>query len=111
MVAGGDRGRPAAGHRLPGGRRSPASVRPWQHAVHLGAALAVATLTVCLLGRVQAQFGLSVLGLGDVTGLGGEVRLTAVLWRTVGLALLWGALAGFLGALLARPVHRRGRVG
>ncbi|MFE3604921.1 streptophobe family protein [Streptomyces goshikiensis] len=91
--------------------RSPASVRPWQHAVHLGAALAVATLTVCLLGRVQAQFGLSVLGLGDVTGLGGEVRLTAVLWRTVGLALLWGAVAGFLGALLARPVHRRGRVG
>ncbi|MFD9409831.1 streptophobe family protein [Streptomyces sp. NPDC059989] len=90
--------------------RSPAHVRPWQHALHLGVALALATLTVCLLARVQAQFGLSLLGIGDVDGLGGTVRLTPVLWRTVGLALLWGAVAGFLGALLARPLHRRGRV-
>ncbi|MCX4524467.1 MULTISPECIES: streptophobe family protein [unclassified Streptomyces] len=91
--------------------RSPAGVRPWQHAVHLGASLALATLTICLLGRVQAQFGLSVLGIGEVDALNGTVTLDPVLWRTVGLALLWGALAGYLGALLARPVHRRGRVG
>ncbi|MEV7521133.1 streptophobe family protein [Streptomyces sp. NPDC091371] len=90
--------------------RSPAHVRPWQHALHLGVALALATLTVCLLARVQAQFGLSLLGIGDVDGLGGKVELSAVLWRTVGLGLLWGAVAGFLGAFLARPLHRGGRV-
>ncbi|WP_324290305.1 streptophobe family protein [Streptomyces antarcticus] len=90
--------------------RSPARVRPWQHALHLGVALALATLAVCLLAAVQARFGLSLLGIGDVDGLGGRVELTALLGRTVGLALLWGAVAGFLGALLARPLHRRGRV-
>ncbi|MFC9296890.1 streptophobe family protein [Streptomyces sp. NPDC057011] len=90
--------------------RSPAHVRPWQHALHLGVALALATLTVCLLVRIQAQFGLTLLGIGDVDAFGGTVRLTSVLWRTVGLALLWGAVAGFLGALLARPLHRGGSV-
>ncbi|MER5871564.1 streptophobe family protein [Streptomyces sp. NPDC002044] len=90
--------------------RSPARVRPWQHALHLGVALALATLAVCLLAGVRARFGLSLLGIGDVDGLGGRVELTALLGRTVGLALLWGAVAGFLGALLARPLHRRGRV-
>ncbi|MEW2582060.1 streptophobe family protein [Streptomyces virginiae] len=90
--------------------RSPAHVRPWQHALHLGAALALATLAVCLLCRIQAQYGLSLLGIGEVDGLGGEVALNPVLWRTVGLGLLWGAVAGFLGGVLARPLHRRGRV-
>ncbi|RSS51735.1 streptophobe family protein, partial [Streptomyces sp. WAC06614] len=90
--------------------RSPARVRPWQHALHLGVSLALAVLAVCLLGRVQAEFGLSLLGLGDVPGLGGSVRLLPELGRNVGLALLWGAVAGFLGALAARPVHRRGEV-
>lgn len=90
--------------------RSPADVRLWQHALHLGVALALATLAVCLLARVQAQFGLSLLGIGEVEGLSGKIDLRPMLGRTVGLALLWGAVAGFLGALLARPVHRRGRV-
>ncbi|MFG2990486.1 streptophobe family protein [Streptomyces sp. NPDC048257] len=90
--------------------RSPAHVRAWQHALHLGVALALATLAVCLLGRIQAQFGLSLVGIGDVDGLGAQVELDPVLWRTVGLGLLWGAVAGFLGALLARPLRRRGRV-
>ncbi len=90
--------------------RSPARVRPRQHALHLGAALALATLAVCLLSRVQAQYGLSLLGIGEVDALGGEVLLDPVLWRTVGLGLLWGAVAGFLGGVLARPLHRRGRV-
>ncbi|MBW5485498.1 streptophobe family protein [Streptomyces bambusae] len=88
--------------------RSPAWVRPWQHALHLGVSLALAVLVVCLLCRVQVQVGLSVLGLDVGGGVGGSVELHAVLWRTVGLALLWGGVAGFLGALLARPVHRRG---
>ncbi|MET9881802.1 streptophobe family protein [Streptomyces sp. NPDC006430] len=90
--------------------RSPAHVRPWQHALHLGVALALAALTTCLLAALQARFGLSLLGIGDVGGLGAKVELSPVLWRNVGLALLWGALAGFLGALLARPIHRRGLV-
>ncbi|MEC4570907.1 streptophobe family protein [Streptomyces virginiae] len=90
--------------------RSPAHVRPWQHALHLGAALALATLAVCLLCRIQAEYGLSLLGIGEVDGLGGELVLNPVLWRTVGLGLLWGAVAGFLGGVLARPLHRRGRV-
>ncbi|WP_030965820.1 streptophobe family protein [Streptomyces sp. NRRL S-378] len=90
--------------------RSPAHVRPWQHALHLGAALGLATLAVCLLARVHAVYGLSLLGIGEVDALGGEVLLDPVLWRTVGLGLLWGAVAGFLGGVLARPLHRRGRV-
>ncbi|MFE3581595.1 streptophobe family protein [Streptomyces vinaceus] len=90
--------------------RSPAGVRAWRHALHLGVALALATLTVCLLAGVQARFGLSLLGIGDAGGLGGRAELRPLLWRNVGLALLWGALAGFLGALAARPVHRRGLV-
>ncbi|RKT03190.1 hypothetical protein BX286_1114 [Streptomyces sp. 3211.6] len=90
--------------------RSPAGVRAWQHALHLGVALALATLTVCLLGRIQAQFGLSLLGIGDDSGLGGRIELAPSLWRTTGLGLLWGAVAGFLGALLARPLHHPGRV-
>lgn len=87
--------------------RSPAHVRPWQHALHLAVALALATLTVCLLARVEVRFGLSLLGIGDAAGLGGSAELTPQLWRTTGLALLWGAVAGFLGALLSRPLRRR----
>ncbi|CAM5342984.1 hypothetical protein SAVIM338S_01089 [Streptomyces avidinii] len=83
--------------------RSPAHVRPWQHALHLAVALALATLVVCLLARIQAQFGLSLLGIGDAGGgLGGEVELRPVLGRAVGLAFVAGAAAGFLGALFAR---------
>lgn len=77
--------------------------------MHLAVALGLATLTVCLLAGVRARFGLSLLGLGDVTGLGGRVELTPYLWRTTGLAVLWGAVAGFLGALLARPLRHPGR--
>lgn len=90
--------------------RSPAHVRARQHALHLAVALALATLAVCLTASVQAEFGLSLLGIGDAGGLGGKVDLTPHLWRNVGLALLWGAVAGFLGALVARPLRRRGRV-
>ncbi len=82
--------------------RSPAHVRPWQHALHLAVALALATLVVCLLARIQAQFGLSLLGIGDASDLSGEVELSPLLWRTVSLAFLAGAVAGFLGALLPR---------
>lgn len=85
--------------------RSPAHVRPWKHALHLAVALALATLVVCLLARIQAQFGLSLLGIGE-NDLSGKVELRPLLWRTVGLAFVAGAVAGFLGSLL--PRRRRG---
>ncbi|MER6084384.1 streptophobe family protein [Streptomyces sp. NPDC001833] len=91
--------------------RSPARIRAWQHALHLAVALALTMLTLCLIGRVSAHYGLSLLGIGDLGGnLSGELLLEPVLWPAVGLGALWGLLAGFLGALLARPVHRRGEV-
>ncbi|MEU7106994.1 streptophobe family protein [Streptomyces sp. NPDC046215] len=90
--------------------RSPARTRPWQHAVRLGVALAVTLLVVGLLTRISARFGLSLLGLGDLGGLGGEVSLRPRLLVLTGLGLLWGLLAGFLGSLPAARVRRRGEV-
>jgi hypothetical protein len=91
--------------------RSPARMRAWQHAVHLAVALALAVFMICLVGRISAHYGLSLLGIGDVGGgLSGDLFLKPELWTAVGLAALWGLVAGFLGALLAKPVHRRGEV-
>ncbi|MFF7952775.1 streptophobe family protein [Streptomyces griseorubiginosus] len=91
--------------------RSPARVPAWRHAVHLAVALALTVLMICLLCRISAQFGLSVLGIGDLGGgLGGQVFLKAEIWTAVGLGALWGLVTGFLGALLARPVHRKGEI-
>lgn len=92
--------------------RSPARMRAWQHAVHMAVALALTVLMICLVGRISAHYGLSVLGIGDLGGdLGGDLFLKPELWSAVGLALLWGLVTGFLGALLARPVRRRGAAG
>ncbi|MFE0516069.1 streptophobe family protein [Streptomyces sp. NPDC058964] len=92
--------------------RSPARVRLWQHALHLAVGLALAVLAVCLLGRISAHYGLSLLGISDLGGgLSGELYLRPDIWSAVGLAALWGLVAGFLGGLLARPVQRRGEVG
>jgi hypothetical protein len=92
--------------------RSPARTRAWQHAVHMAVALALTVLMICLVGRISARYGVSVLGIGDLGGgLGGELFLTPRLWATTGLALLWGLVTGFLGGLLARPVRRRGATG
>ncbi|WP_031162609.1 streptophobe family protein [Streptomyces durhamensis] len=91
--------------------RSPARIRLWQHAVHLAVALALAVLMICLTGRVSAHYGLSLLGIGDVGGgLSGELFLRPQLWQAVGLGAVWGLVAGFVGALLALPVRRRGEV-
>lgn len=87
---------------------SPSRIRAWQHAVHLAVALALTVLMVCLLGRISARLGLSVLGIGDLgEGLSGQVLLKPRVWGAVGLGLLWGLVTGFLGALLARRVGRR----
>ncbi|MEV5106730.1 streptophobe family protein [Streptomyces massasporeus] len=91
--------------------RSPARVRAWQHAVHMAVALVLTVFMICLVGRVSAHFGLSVLGIGDLGGgLGGQLFLRPKLWGAVGLAVPWGLVTGFAGALLARHVRRRGEV-
>ncbi|MFE9775187.1 streptophobe family protein [Streptomyces sp. NPDC005931] len=88
---------------------SPARIRAWQHAVHMAVALALTVAAVCLLGRVSARVGLSVLGIGDLGGgLGGLVLLEPRLWSALGPALLWGLVMGFAGALPARGIRRRG---
>ncbi|MFF7640333.1 streptophobe family protein [Streptomyces canus] len=91
--------------------RSPARVRAWQHAVRLAVALALTVLMICLMGRISAHYGLSVLGIGDLGGgLRGELFLDPELWPAVGLGALWGLVAGFLGALSARQVRRKGEI-
>ncbi|MER6119165.1 streptophobe family protein [Streptomyces sp. NPDC001743] len=91
--------------------RSPARMRPRQHALHMAVALVLTVLAVCLLARISAHYGLSLLGLGDLGGgLGGEVLLRPRLWGALGLAVLWGLVTGLLGGLLGARVHRRGEV-
>ena len=92
--------------------RSPARMRAWQHALHMAAALALTVLMICLVGRISAHYGLSVMVFGDLGGgLSGKLFLKPEVWGGVGLAVLWGLVRGFGGGLLARRVHRRGEVG
>lgn len=95
--------------------RSPARTRLWQHAVHMAVAFTLTVLMICLVARLSARLGLSLLGLDDLFdaggGLGGEVSLRPRLWTALGFAALWGLVAGFLGSLTAARVHRRGEVG
>lgn len=88
--------------------RSPARTKLWQHSLRMGIAFAVTMLVVAPLTLVEARFGLSILGIGDLEALGGEVLLRPDVWKTVGFALLWGLVLGFLGGLLASRVHRKG---
>ncbi|WP_374211970.1 streptophobe family protein [Streptomyces sp. C10-9-1] len=91
--------------------RSPARVRPWQHALHLAVALAVTVLCVSLLARVSAHYGLSLLGIGDLGGdLGGDVSLRPRLWSGVALGAGWGLVAGYVGGLLATRFRHHGEV-
>ncbi|MGW1496246.1 streptophobe family protein [Streptomyces sp. NPDC002402] len=91
--------------------RSPARMRAWQHAVHMAVGLTLTVLTICLVVPVDARYGLSLLGIGDLAGgLSGVVTLKPQLWAALGLAVLWGLVTGFLGSLLASHVHRRGEV-
>ncbi|MER5306106.1 streptophobe family protein [Streptomyces lasiicapitis] len=91
--------------------RSPARMRAWQHAVHMAVAMALTVLAVCLLARVSAHAGLSLLGIGDLGGgLSGVVDLRPHLGTALVLAVAWGLVAGFIGGLLARRVHRHGEV-
>ncbi|MGP4046060.1 streptophobe family protein [Streptomyces sp. 2A115] len=91
--------------------RSPARMRAWQHALHMAVALALTVLMICLVGRISAHYGLSVLGIGDLgSGLSGDLFLRPRLWTALGFAVLWGLVTGFLGGLLASRVRRRGEV-
>ncbi|MER6529710.1 streptophobe family protein [Streptomyces sp. NPDC001508] len=88
--------------------RSPARVPPRRHALSFAVALAAAAAMIGLVGRISAHYGLSVLGIGDLGGgLSGELLLWPELGPAVGIAALWGLVAGFLGSLLALPVRRR----
>lgn len=90
-------------------RRSPSRMPAWEHAVHLATALALTVLMICLVCRIWAHYGLSVLGIGDLGGdLNGELYLRPQVWTNVGLALAWGLVAGLLGGLLTRRVRHRG---
>ncbi len=89
---------------------SPARMRAWQHAVHMAVALVLTVLTVCLVSPVSAEFGLSLLGIGDLDGgLSGHVSLRPELWSALGLSVVWGLVSGFIGGLLATRVHLRGQ--
>ncbi|WP_230193733.1 streptophobe family protein [Streptomyces coriariae] len=89
---------------------SPAGTRAWRHAVRMAVALVLTVLMICLVGRISAHYGLSVLGIGDLGGdLSGELFLRPEVWSALGLAALWGSVAGFLGGLLAGAARRRGR--
>ncbi|MDX3249157.1 streptophobe family protein [Streptomyces sp. ME18-1-4] len=88
---------------------SPARMRAWRHAVHMAVALVLTVLMVCLVGRISAHYGFSVLGIGDLGGnLAGKLFLHAEVWSALGLAALWGLVTGFLGGLLAGLVRHRG---
>ncbi|MEU4496720.1 streptophobe family protein [Streptomyces sp. NPDC023998] len=91
--------------------RSPARIRSWQHALHMAVALTLTVLTICLIARISAHYSLSLLGIGDLGGsLAGQVTLWPHVWTALGLAVLWGLIAGLLGSLLALRVRRRGEV-
>ncbi|MGW2250820.1 streptophobe family protein [Kitasatospora sp. NPDC001660] len=109
--------------------RSPRTVPLWQHAVRLALATAAVVALIGAWTRVDADYGLSVLGVGvgqgglggllgsilgsanPLAGLGnGSLTLRPYLWTAVPLAAGWGLLAGALGALLAARVGRRGEV-
>jgi hypothetical protein len=92
--------------------RSPARTPAWRHAVRMAVALVLTVLMICLVGRVSAHYGLSVLGISDLGGLGlsGDLFLRPVVWTALGCAALWGLATGFLGGLLARGTAGHGRV-
>ncbi|HEY8983009.1 MAG TPA: streptophobe family protein [Streptomyces sp.] len=88
-------------------RRSPAGTPAWRHGLHMAVGLALAVAAVFLLCRTEARYGLSVLGVGDLGGgLGGSLLLRPRWWPGLGLAALWGFIAGFLAGCLPRTSRR-----
>ncbi len=48
--------------------RTPGRLPAWRHGAHMAVALALTVLMICLVGRISARYGLSVLGIGDLGG-------------------------------------------
>ncbi|WP_053648853.1 MULTISPECIES: streptophobe family protein [unclassified Streptomyces] len=90
--------------------RSPARTRLRQHSLRTGVAFALTMLVAAPVTHVEARFGLSVLGIGELDSLGGQVLLRPHVWTIAGFALLWGLVLGLLGGLLATRVRRKGEV-
>ncbi|MFF4019688.1 streptophobe family protein [Streptomyces sp. NPDC001843] len=89
--------------------RSPVRVPEWRHGLRMALSLALTVLMICLVGRVSVHYGLYLVGLGDVGGsLSGQLLLRPDVWPAVGIAALWGWVAGVVGARLARTMRRRG---
>ena len=89
--------------------RSPAWMRPWRHAVHMAVALVLTVLAICMLCRISAHYGLSLIGIGDLGGgLSGVLYLKPNLWTALAAAVVWGLVTGFCGGLLAGRMRRRG---
>ncbi|MFF2811336.1 streptophobe family protein [Streptomyces sp. NPDC058000] len=91
--------------------RAPARTPAWRHALEMAVALALTLLVVGLVTRIDAHYGLSLIGVGDLGGdLGGAVTLEPQLWRLVGVGAAWGLVTGFAGGLAARRVRHPGEV-
>ncbi|MYT30183.1 streptophobe family protein [Streptomyces sp. MspMP-M5] len=91
--------------------RAPARTPLWRHAVEMAVALALTLLVVGLLTRIDARYGLSLIGVGDLGGdLGGAVTLQPQLWRLVGVGAAWGLVTGLAGGLAARRVRHPGQL-
>ncbi|MFD8595682.1 streptophobe family protein [Kitasatospora sp. NPDC059646] len=82
--------------------RSRPQLPAWRTALQLAVLLALAMLAVGLLTRVSAVYGLSVLGLSGT----GSTELVPDLLTLVPSAAGWGALAGFVGGVLAPRLTR-----
>ncbi|MCK7625518.1 streptophobe family protein [Streptomyces sp. RS10V-4] len=91
--------------------RAPARTPAWRHALEMAVALALTLLVVGLATRIDAHYGLSLIGVGDLGGdLGGAVTLEPQSARLLGVGAGWGLVTGFAGALAARRVRHPGEV-
>ncbi|MCM2579394.1 streptophobe family protein [Streptomyces meridianus] len=83
-------------------------MQPWRHALRMAVAVGVTLLVVGLVTPIEARFGLSVLGVGNIDSLGGNITLDPNLGALVGFGLLWGLVVGFIGGLVAARRRRSG---
>lgn len=87
---------------------SPPSTPLRWHALRTGVALLLTVLTICLVGRISARYGLSVLGLGDLGGgLSGRLVLRPEVWSALAAAALWGPAAALAAGSVLAMLHRR----
>ncbi|MEU9338312.1 streptophobe family protein [Streptomyces sp. NPDC048290] len=92
--------------------RSPARTPLWRLGLRMAAGLVLTVLAMCLLCRISAHYGLSVLGIGGLgDDLAGDLFLRPGWWPALGLAALWGLVAGCAGGLLVAGVRRAGGLG